>query len=123
VRYHAVSPSLQRFLSNFAESQQNAAKAEPSHPQADNAESNDFMNLDEYEKEFDDFHEATAPVQNIASTVMDGHDKNLERKKRFANTKTLVLVRYCTECGFSFEAEKFCPHCGRKRATYSAPNA
>lgn len=114
------SPALQKFLSNFAESQN--TKSEPANNTTETVESKDFMNLDEYEKEFDNFHDdVLSPASTIGRSHTETQDKNTERKKRFATTKS--LVRYCTECGFSFDLEKFCPHCGQKRATYAAPSA
>jgi len=108
------SPTLQRFLENYSKSQ-NADKSTPEPVLAEqpvNMLNNDFASvsdIDAYAKEFDETED-----------VEPARPSEIKTKRTFASR---ALVRFCTECGFSFNTEKFCPHCGQKRVTYSAPNS
>lgn len=109
------SPTLQRFFQNFVKNSENPAEPEEESPKEQvpvnmlNSEFASVSDIDAYAKEFQDTEEPDPGVRQAETKT----------KRTFASRS---LVRFCTECGFSFNAEKFCPHCGHKRATYSAPN-
>lgn len=114
------SPTLKRFFENYAKNLEQTASTEaPEAPKEQplvnmlNNEHASVTDIDAYAKEFQDDELESEPEP----TVRQGETK---AKRTFASRS---LVRFCTECGFSFNLEKFCPHCGQKRATYSAPNA
>jgi rubrerythrin len=116
------SPTLQRFFENYSRNLDKSTPAEvqestpEEQPQVNmlNSEYASVTDIDAYAKEFADQDE---PELSPEPTVKQAETK---AKRTFASRS---LVRFCTECGFSFNSEKFCPHCGQKRATYSAPNA
>lgn len=113
----ANSPTLKRFFENYAKNLEQASADEVPETVKEqppvymlNNEHASVTDIDEYAKEFTD-DEPVEPVVRQAES---------KAKRTFASRS---LVRFCTECGFAFNSEKFCPHCGQKRATYSAPNA
>lgn len=116
------SPTMQRFFDQYAKktleqsrdenSEDTTRVSETEHPvNMLNGEHASVSDIDEYAKEFCVQEPELEPVKIPEHKV----------KRTFAASRS--LVRFCTECGFSFNSEKFCPHCGQKRATYSAPNA
>lgn len=112
------SPTLKRFFENYAKNLEQTANAEVTEPTNEqplvnmlNNEHTSVTDIDAYAMEFPDEEPDPVPSVRQAET---------KAKRTFASRS---LVRFCTECGFSFNSEKFCPHCGQKRATYSAPNA
>jgi hypothetical protein len=114
------SPTLQRFFENYARNRELAESAEiaeapKEQPLANmiNNEHASVTDIDAYAMEFQD----EEPESYQEPVVRQAETKS---KRTFASRS---LVRFCTECGFSFNTEKYCPHCGQKRATYSAPNA
>lgn len=113
----ANSPTLQRFLENYARNldipDAKEVKEQPL-PKMLNNEFASITDIDAYAKEFPDFDEHEPEYEPLVKQA------EAKTKRTFASRS---LVRFCTECGFSFNSEKFCPHCGQKRATYSEPNA
>lgn len=117
------SPTLQRFLHNYAEmtavktSEPHVVVASSTSNERHQIESGDVQvsNLDEYAKELqDDLPEPlTEPLPEPRS------EPAARLKKSFASKS---MVKFCVECGCGFsELEKFCPHCGHKRSTYTIP--
>jgi hypothetical protein len=113
------SPTLKRFFENYAKNLEQSASDETPEPPKEqlvnmlNNEHTSVTDIDAYAREFPDEDPEPEPEPTIRQV-------ETKAKRTFASRS---LVRFCTECGFSFNAEKFCPHCGQKRATYSAPNA
>lgn len=112
------SPTLKRFFENYAKNLEQTGESEepvetpPTVQKMIDGEHASVTDLDSYAKEFEDTEESIAPALMVKQT-------ETKARRVFASHSP---VRFCTECGFSFSVEKFCPHCGTKRATYSAPN-
>ncbi len=109
------SPTLKRFFDNYTKNMEDSTNSQEESSQEQspvNMLTNELAcvsDIDAYAKQFQDTEEPGPSVKHAETKT----------KRTFASHS---LVRFCTECGFSFNTEKFCPHCGQKRATYSVPN-
>lgn len=115
------SPHLQKFLKQHAEKQysENSQSKEPQPKPVLELETGmldgefaSVTDLDTYAKELD-------LSESEEGGIKAPNASNDKTKRAFASR---LLTRFCVECGFAFESEKFCPHCGKKRTTYAAPN-
>jgi rubrerythrin len=115
------SPQIQQLLKNFSNANPTEHPQEKiiEEPMIDSGESEingeftSVSGIDTFAREFED-REQFEYKQEVPKPTS-------EKTRRVFATKT--LVKYCTDCGFAFNTEKFCPHCGLKRATYTTPNA